>query len=189
VNGIIGHITQKSLCFTYPALRAFEAAAIGCPSLANMQTGASDMTNFKSIMTALAMATASFSAAAVAQNASGNLTVTFTGIEEQQGAVLGVMFDSEAAYESGGKPVRQIMVKADKAEVSTQLDGLAPGTYAIKLFHDVDGDMKMSTNPYGMPTEPFAFSNNAQGNMGPAKWADAKFEVKAGTNAHSITIQ
>lgn len=147
------------------------------------------MNNCKSILTALAMAGASFSAAAVAQNAGSSLTVNFTGIEEKQGAILGVLVDSEAAYDGKAAPVRPLMVTADKAEVAAMVDGLAPGIYAIKLFHDVDGDGKMNTNPYGMPVEPFAFSNNAQGNMGPAKWADAKFEVKAGANTHSITIK
>ena len=147
------------------------------------------MNNFKSILTALAMAGATFSAAVVAQNASSNLTVKFTGIEEKQGTILGVLVDSEAAYDGKAAPVRSLMVTADKAEVAAMIDGLAPGIYAIKLFHDVDGDGKMSTNPYGMPVEPFAFSNNAQGNMGPAKWADAKFEVPAGANTHRITIK
>lgn len=147
------------------------------------------MNNFNSILTALAMASATFSAAAVGQNAVGSLQVNFNGIEEKQGNVMGVLFDSEAAYDGKGAPVRPIMVAADKAEIVAMFDGLTPGTYAIKLFHDVDGDGKMGTNPYGMPTEPFAFSNNAQGNMGPAKWADAKFEVKAGANVHNIIIQ
>ena len=102
---------------------------------------------------------------------------------------MGLLFDSEEAYGGKGAPVRQIMVAADKAEVATQLVGLKPGRYAIKLFHDIDGDHKMGTNPFGIPTEPFAFSNNAVGNMGPAKWADAAFEVKAGDNSHSIVIQ
>jgi len=189
VNGIIGHITKQSLSFTYPALNAFAAAVIGYSSLANNQTGASDMNNFKSILTALAMACASFSAAAVAQNTGSSLTVNLTGIEEKQGTVMGVLFDSEAAYDGKGAPVRPIMIAADKAELTVKLDGLSPGTYALKIFHDVDGDMTMSTNPYGMPIEPFAFSNNAVGNMGPAKWVDAKFEVKPGANIHSIIIK
>ena len=147
------------------------------------------MNNYKSILTTLAMAGASFSAAAVAQNTGSSLMVTFTGIEEKEGAVMGAVFDSEAAYDGKGAPVRQVMIKADKAEIATLLEGLAPGTYGIKIFHDVDGDMKMSTNPYGMPIEPFAFSNNAMGNMGPAKWADAQFEVKPGANVHSIVIK
>jgi uncharacterized protein (DUF2141 family) len=189
VNGIIGHIAQKFLSFTYPALSVSVRAIIGCSPLANIQSGASDMNNLKSILTALAMAGASLSAAAVAQNASGSMTVNFTGIEEEQGAVMGALFDSEAAYDGKGAPVRQMMVKADKREIAALFEGLAPGTYGIKVFHDIDGDMKMSTNPYGMPIEPFAFSNNAVGNMGPAKWADAKFEVKPGANVHSIIIK
>jgi uncharacterized protein (DUF2141 family) len=146
------------------------------------------MNQLKSIFTAIAMTGVSFSAAAMAQDANANLALNFTGIAEQEGAVMGVLFDSEDAYNGKGAPVRMIMVKADKAEIATQLAGLKPGRYAIKSFHDIDGDGKMGSNPFGMPTEPFAFSNNAVGNMGPAKWADAAFEIKAGENAHSIEI-
>jgi uncharacterized protein (DUF2141 family) len=146
------------------------------------------MTQFRSLFTALAMCTASFSSAAIAADDGATLTVTFTGIETQEGAVMGAVFNSEDAYNGKGAPVRQIMVAADKAEVAAQLAGLAPGKYAIKLFHDIDGDGQMGTNPFGMPIEPFAFSNNAVGNMGPAKWADAAFDVTAGDNTHSISI-
>lgn len=147
------------------------------------------MKQFKSIFIAVAMATATISSVAIAQDGTANLSVTFTGIETQEGSVMGAVFDSEDAYNGKGAPVRQIMIKADAAEIATQLAGLKPGTYAIKSFHDIDGDMKMSSNPFGMPIEPFAFSNNAVGNMGPAKWADAAFVVKAGANAHSIEIK
>lgn len=145
------------------------------------------MTTFKTAFATLALLGAAMAGAAFAAGPAAELTVTFTGIAEQEGAVMGAVFDSEAAY-NGGAPVRTIMVPANKAEVATQLVGLTPGSYAIKVFHDIDGDHKMGTNPYGMPTEPFAFSNNAQGQMGPAKWADAKFDVTVGMNVHSITI-
>lgn len=147
------------------------------------------MNNLQSISTVIAMCIVSISSSSIAQSSSAALNVSFTGIEEKEGAILGAVFNSEDAYNGKGAPVRQIMISADKAEVATALEGLEPGVYAIKAFHDVDGDMKMSTNPYGMPIEPFAFSNNAVGNMGPAKWADAKFEVKPGANAHVIVIK
>jgi uncharacterized protein (DUF2141 family) len=147
------------------------------------------MNTFKSIFTAIAMTGVTFSAAAIAQDGTANLALNFTGIEEQQGAVMGVLFDSEDAFNGKGAPARMIIVTADKAEVATQFAGLKPGRYAIKTFHDIDGDGKMGTNPYGMPIEPFAFSNNAVGNMGPAKWSDAAFEIKVGDNAHSIEIK
>lgn len=147
------------------------------------------MTHLKATFAAVILIGTALGSAAQAGAPAADLTISFTGIEEQQGAVLGAVFDSEAAYNGGGKPVRTIMVAASKAEVAAQLNGRAPGTYAIKAFHDVDGDQQMGTNPFGMPIEPFAFSNNAQGQMGPAKWADAKFDVTPGTNSQSIIIR
>jgi uncharacterized protein (DUF2141 family) len=147
------------------------------------------MNQFKSAFIAIAMTGVSYSAAAVAQDANATLTLSFTGIAQTEGSVMGVLVDSEDAYNDKAAPLRMIMIKADNAEIVMQLAGLKPGRYAIKSFHDIDGDGQMGTNPYGMPIEPFAFSNNAVGNMGPAKWADAAFEIKAGANAHSIEIK
>ena len=58
----------------------------------------------------------------------------------------------------------------------------------MKAFHDVNGDGEMNTNPFGMPIEPYAFSNNAVGNMGPARWEQARFTV-TGTAAQTISIR
>ena len=58
----------------------------------------------------------------------------------------------------------------------------------MRAFHDVNGDGRMNTNPFGMPTEPFAFSNNARGNMGPASWDRAEFAA-AGAVAQTIVIR
>ena len=58
----------------------------------------------------------------------------------------------------------------------------------MKAYHDVNGDGTMNTNPFGMPTEPYAFSNNAVGNMGPARWDRARFAVP-GTTAQTIVIR
>ena len=69
-----------------------------------------------------------------------------------------------------------------------QFDGLPDGDYAVRAFHDLNGDGKMNTNPFGMPTEPYAFSNNAVGNMGPASWDRAKFAA-AGATAQTIDLK
>jgi uncharacterized protein (DUF2141 family) len=121
--------------------------------------------------------------------AAANVTIGFTGLDTKTGAILFVLFDSEAAFEGDGKPVRQAMVPANAAALETVFTDLPAGRYAVKAFHDIDSDGKMATNPFGMPTEPFAFSNNATGNMGPAKWADAAFVVAPGVTRHVITIR
>lgn len=113
------------------------------------------------------------------------LTLTFeTGATT--GAVMVVLYDSEASYE-GGQSMRALTLPAD-APVVAVFDDLPAGDYAVKAFHDVNGDGQMNVSPFGMPTEPYAFSNNAVGNMGPAKWDRAHFTV-SGATAQTIRIR
>jgi uncharacterized protein (DUF2141 family) len=120
--------------------------------------------------------------------AAASLTLVFEGIKTPEGSVLAALFDSEAAYGGKGPPVRGVAVKVEGGRASAIVGGLKPGRYALRAFHDLDGDGKMSTNPFGMPTEPFAFSNNAPAMMGPASWSAAAFEVPAEGAVHTITI-
>ena len=68
-------------------------------------------------------------------------------------------------------------VKVDGGTLSLIYADLAPGTYALKLFQDVDGDEKLGTNAVGIPNEPFGFSNNAMGHFGPPSFEQAAFKV------------
>ncbi len=135
-----------------------------------------------------AASTAAAPAATIAVSPAA-LTISFTGLESKTGAIMVALFDSETAFDANGKPVREAMVPAEGATVEALFADLPAGRYGVKAFHDVDGDGKMATNPFGMPTEPFAFSNDAKGNMGPAKWADAAFIVSAGSTRRVITIR
>ncbi|MGH6966077.1 MAG: DUF2141 domain-containing protein [Phenylobacterium sp.] len=141
------------------------------------------MLRLTTLVAALALATA-----AQATEPAGELTVTFQSLKAKTGAVMLSLVASEDAYGDKAPAKAQAMIPVSGDTASTTFKGLPPGRYAIKAFHDVNGDGKMGANPFGMPTEPFAFSNNAHGNMGPAKWADASFEVKAGANTQTIDI-
>ena len=129
------------------------------------------------------------SAPAAAPSSQAILTVTFEQIEIPEGQILLSLYDNEAAHDANGKPVRGAMAKVEGQTVSVRFEGLAPGRYAIKAFHDVDGDGKMKTNPFGMPLEPFAFSNNARPEGGAARWQAASFDVPAGASETRIAIQ
>ena len=122
---------------------------------------------------------------ALAAPSDDTLTLTFeTGATT--GAVMVALYNSEAAYE-GGQPMRALTLPAS-APVVAVFEGLPAGDYAVKAFHDVNGDGQMNVSPFGMPTEPYAFSNNAVGNMGPAKWDRAHFTV-SGATAQTIRIR
>lgn len=134
---------------------------------------------------ALVAVVLSFPQPALADEGRVPLTVTVTNIAEHKGAISFGVFD-EAGYGTdtavnGGL----IPVTGDTATMTLELP---PGRYGIKLFHDVDGDGKMGMNPFGMPTEPYAFSNSAPAQFGPAKWDAAAFYVAAPATTHTIQL-
>ena len=117
--------------------------------------------------------------------ADSSVVLTFeTGA--RTGSVMVALYNSEAAY--GGDAAVAAMAVPANGPVVARFENLPAGDYAVKSFHDVNGDGEMTTNPFGMPIEPYAFSNNAVGNMGPARWAAARFPV-SGATAQTITIR
>jgi uncharacterized protein (DUF2141 family) len=127
-----------------------------------------------------------FPQAASADPAKAQLSLTVTNIKEHKGSLMIAVFD-QAGYDSGAQ-VAAGMVPVTGDTVTTAFD-LPAGAYGIKLFQDVNGNGKMDTNPFGAPIEPFAFSNNAPAQFGPASWEGAKFEVAAPATAHTIKLQ
>lgn len=134
---------------------------------------------------ALAALIASSIVAVPVANAS-DLTVTVEGIETAKGSIMLGLFD-ETTYNGDGS-IDGANLKVESDRVSVTFEGLAPGEYAVRLYHDLNDDGEMNTNPFGMPTEPYAFSNDAQGRFGPAKWDAAKFTVGADSTTHTITM-
>ena len=123
-----------------------------------------------------------------ASSAKADLTLTFKVRQFQKGALMIAIFDSEAAYMTGGQPVRVLKLDVTSDTLSVVVPGLAPGRYGIKLFHDLNGDGKLAMNMFGIPTEPVAFSNNAKINMRAPNWAEAGFDLPASGAAQTIDI-
>ncbi len=127
--------------------------------------------------------------AAAAPARAATLAIRFEGIETPKGQIMLSVFDNAAAHDQNGAPVRVAAVPVEGTTALATFEGLAPGDYAVKAFHDLDGDGKMGSNPFGMPLEPFAFSNDAKAQGGPPRWEAARFPVAAGANAIRISIK
>jgi uncharacterized protein (DUF2141 family) len=56
---------------------------------------------------------------------------------------------------------------------------LPAGEYAFALFHDANSNEKLDKNMFGIPTEDYAFSNNALGKMGLPTYDSARFTLPA----------
>ena len=138
----------------------------------------------KAILAAAALMLAA--APAVAQDTTADITFTFQ-VGHPTGQIMIALYDNEAAFDDGGAPVRRAAVPVSGDTAQVVFEDLPAGDYAAKLFHDLDGDNEMDTNPFGLPAEPYAFSNNARGNMGPARWDRAHFTV-AGDVAQTLDL-
>ncbi|MBC6399941.1 MAG: DUF2141 domain-containing protein [Ekhidna sp.] len=61
------------------------------------------------------------------------------------------------------------------------VDSMKSGDYAVSIFHDENNNGELDTNFIGVPTEPYAFSNNAKGRFGPPRFEDCQFELEETT--------
>jgi uncharacterized protein (DUF2141 family) len=78
---------------------------------------------------------------------------------------------------------RDLSVPADRATVVLVFPDIPPGEYAIKAFHDVNGNGEMDFTMIGLPKEPYGFSNSAMGTFGPPSFKQASFPVAPGRNS------
>ncbi|TBM99391.1 DUF2141 domain-containing protein [Hyunsoonleella flava] len=91
-----------------------------------------------------------------------------------------MLVNSEANYKSR-KPIKAAKSSVVNNEVSVMFYSIPKGEYAVMAYHEVNNNGKLDTNFLGIPSEPFAFSNNAKGFMGAPKFEKAKFIVDANT--------
>lgn len=54
---------------------------------------------------------------------------------------------------------------------------LEAGSYAVAAFHDINGNEKLDRKWSGFPAEPYGFSNNVRGTMGPPDFEDQLFPL------------
>ena len=109
-----------------------------------------------------------------------SLRVLVNAPEGSAGAVALQLFDDRRRFEAGEQPLRKVTLPlAVGASCEWRVDGLPPGDYALKLYLDSNGNGRLDRGALGVPTEPYGFSNDARGRLGPASWAKARFRLGA----------
>jgi len=111
-----------------------------------------------------------------ASSYAADVTVTIDGIKNNDGKIVAGLFDNPATFPRG-KVVTGQMTPAIKGAVTVIFKDVAAGRYAISAYHDVNGNGRLDANMMGIPSEPYGFSRDALGQMGPPKFEDAAFTV------------
>lgn len=106
------------------------------------------------------------------------LTIRTTGLKSSQGAVAFALFDSEQSYTERSQPLRRAFVPVRDGNCEWVVEGLPPGDYAAMAYHDQNGNGQLDKRKaFGIPKEPYGFSNNVDAMFGPPTYDKARFSV------------
>ena len=121
-------------------------------------------------------------------NYRGDLTIEINGLVNQNGNVCLTVFDGSRGFPADAqRAVKAECVAISELPFQITFDDLAYGSYAVAAYHDSNADAQLNQGVLGIPTEGFAFSNDAPVRTGPASFQDAFF-VLSQQNA-SIQMQ
>ena len=114
-----------------------------------------------------------------------DLKVIVDGIRSSAGSLMIGLYDSDEHFQKAITDAAQVGLLNDSARLvgismraisgmqSAIFTNLQPGTYALIVFHDENDNGKLDANAWGVPTEGYGFSNNAEGFLGAPSFKDA----------------
>ncbi|WP_114394697.1 DUF2141 domain-containing protein [Oleisolibacter albus] len=106
-----------------------------------------------------------------------------------QGTLRAALYASAEDFEHKGQPFAALMMRQAEEGVHLSLGPLPPGRYAVRVFQDLNANGTLDTNLLGIPTEPFGFSNDAMGEMGPPSFAAAAITLESAPLAIRVTLR
>lgn len=128
-------------------------------------------------------------AASVAPAADSSLSVRIVGLSGAAGDLRIAVYGDEADFVRKANPIRRETIPLPGDSLDRTFDGLPPGEYAVSVHHDANGNGVVDKNPLGIPTEPYGFSNDARGTLGPPGWREARIVLAPGENRIEIRVR
>ena len=123
----------------------------------------------KAVMCMLAMLAMG---AAVAQ---GTLSVEVTGIELAEGNIMVAVYGPHQEFLEDDFVLSYKVAVGKGAKQIVELE-LPFGRYAVAIYQDINGNNVLDTNFIGIPKEPYGFSCNCMGVMGPPGFEESAFD-------------
>lgn len=73
--------------------------------------------------------------------------------------------------------------------VPIRVAGVVPGTYAVRAYHDENGNHRIDRNMLGIPVEGYGFGNDARPVLAPPSFADAAITVGERGTETTLTLR
>jgi uncharacterized protein (DUF2141 family) len=135
-------------------------------------------------LTALTLASVALFASAAAPAdptaASSRIVVNVGTFRNQRGALGCRLFRSPAGFPDASSGTIETRVPIQGSVTPCTFENVAPGTYAIAVVHDENGNQRLDKNLFGVPTEGYGVSNNHTYALHAPKWDESTFVVESG---------
>ncbi len=119
-----------------------------------------------------------------------SVTVTVTDLRNAKGVVRAcITSDPKHFPNCKGDTGKHVAVVPAAKTVVFKFEDVAPGQYAITLFHDENDNGKLDRALLMMPKEGYGFSRDAKVVMSPPKFSAAAFEVGQEPNFQTIRMR
>lgn len=129
------------------------------------------------ILAITALGNLAFSSGTQAYNNS-NLSINIDGIKNLRGQVCFSIFSSSRGFPTDKKnATKSGCVKAINKTVTAKFAYLKPGSYAVAVIHDTNGDGTLNSNVLGIPKEGIGFSRNPRIITGPPNFGESAIIV------------
>lgn len=112
-------------------------------------------------------------------NSYSKLIVNVSGMKNANGKLNFALYNSSSAFNDPSQTYKEYFLSVIQGNMIITIDSLPAGDYSFGLFHDENENYQIDKNWLGIPSEGFAFSNNAMGSFGPPSYNQAKFSVPA----------
>ena len=119
---------------------------------------------------------------------SGNLIVEIKGINTIKGDIRVALYTSSHDFPSDAF-FKVAIKKVNGGSVQVIFENVPHGKYAMSVFHDENENGKLDTGLFGVPKEPYGFSNDVMGTFGPPSFEDATVVHNTVSATHSITLR
>jgi len=119
-----------------------------------------------------------------------HLTVNVRLTPDAHGELAYLVFDLPSGFPGDHeKAIRHGFIPIPAGTQQMRIDtDLPPGTYAVTVFEDLNGNHKLDRNFLGIPREPAGVSNNPPALMGPPRFNECSFRLGAGAQTITITV-
>jgi len=125
----------------------------------------------------------------VAGDTDARLVVDVEGLKSKRGSVALALFSDADSFDRREDAARAEFVRLERKKLRWVVKDLPPGSYALVAYHDKNGNGELDRRAFGIPAEPYGFSNDARGRFGPPAFEAARFEIGPGKNRLKIRLK